>query len=244
MTIVIDVTARAVERDTYRPLFRMTDVDRRRERKVVRQPNDGPGATWEERVAASNARLANLMKPRMAAETTISDYVLLPVLAEIEDGVSTNSALKSRLHISASTVSGRCAAALRRGLIEARRDRTAPNASNTFYVLSDAGLKFLDAHREVIKRAPKSDGKVLGKSERLRPNALRNAILDAVHSGEWMSAAAIAQAIGRDSNAVSSAARRCVEWGYLERDDTTGIGTKALYRISDAGRYFRETGVA
>lgn len=43
MTRIIDIESRAMERDTYRPLFRLSDIDRRRDRKVVVRPNDGPG---------------------------------------------------------------------------------------------------------------------------------------------------------------------------------------------------------
>lgn len=43
MTRVVDIEARAMERDTYKPLFRVNDIDRRRDRKVVVRPNDGPG---------------------------------------------------------------------------------------------------------------------------------------------------------------------------------------------------------
>jgi hypothetical protein len=70
MTIVIDVTARAVERDTYRPMFRMTDVDRRRDRKVVVRPNDGPGdmavrrALARERLAKLEAKRERLALPK------------------------------------------------------------------------------------------------------------------------------------------------------------------------------------
>lgn len=223
--------------------FRRNDNDRKPAR-VVFMPNDGPGATWEERVAASQARLAKLVKPRMVYETAVSDYVLLPLLAEIASGVTTQVALKNKLAMAASTVSGRCSLAVNRGLIEARRERSGPACNNTFYVLSQSGERFLEANRDALAQVPKSDGNTKRKPERLRPNILRNAILDAMMAGQWMSSAAISEAIGRDSNAVSAAARRCVEWGYLERDDTAGIGTKALYRITEAGRYFRSTGIA
>lgn len=43
MTRIIDVEARAMERDTYRPMFRCNEIDRRKDRKIVVRPNDGPG---------------------------------------------------------------------------------------------------------------------------------------------------------------------------------------------------------
>jgi hypothetical protein len=72
----IDVTARAIERDTYRPMFHLTEVDRRKDRKVVLRPNDGPGdmavrrALARERLAKLEAKRERLALPKSRTQIT------------------------------------------------------------------------------------------------------------------------------------------------------------------------------
>lgn len=71
MTRVIDIEARAMERDTYRPMFRCNELDRRRDRKVVVRPNDGPGdiATRYELAQERKDALERRKHARAAGET-------------------------------------------------------------------------------------------------------------------------------------------------------------------------------
>lgn len=228
--------------------FHRNDNDRRPPREIVTGKLLGdPAGTWEERLAASDMRLAKLIKPRMAKDSMISDYILIPMLRAIADGVRTQNALADKLDVAVSTIAGRVSQALRREFIEARRDRLPGSGSYAIYFISDSGRDFLERHAEAIVKTPRdftrADGPKL-KKRHIPVSFLRNAILDAIADGNWHSAAQIAEKIDRDSNAVSSAARRAVDHGHIERDDTAGIGSKALYRITGAGRYYRETGIA
>ena len=63
-------------------MFHLTDVDRRKDRKVVRRPNDGPDGTWEERLARSQAALERLNRTKTSA-----NYV-----EELKDSVPRNLA--------------------------------------------------------------------------------------------------------------------------------------------------------
>lgn len=244
MTRIIDIEARAMERDTYRPLFRLTDIDRRRERKVVRMPNDGPGMTWDERMALSEARLSKLVKPKRGEEhigdSMVNDYAMGRVLTCIKRGIITQQTIAAELQLAISTIASRCAEACRRGYITARRDRVL--YSKTFYRLTEDGERFLAANP--VRKPVDHETKAEKKATNIPPSPLRDSILAYLCSGEWRTASQIAKAINKDSNHVSAAARRGVDYGHVEMRGAGGIGSIASYRITDEGRAYLKTGRA
>ena len=245
MTRIIDVEARAMERDTYRPLFRVTDVDRRQERKVFRRENDGPMGTWEERLALSDRRREKLVKPRYGEDTADSEaLVLVPILQSIIADINSQIAMHEHLGLAISTIASRCSQAARRGLIEARRVRMGAGGKDgirIFYAATRDGVHFVEANKaEYAKRMAFYERKAVEAPNKrfVPPSPLRTAILMALADGEWKSVSQIVKIIDRDSSTTSSCAARCVGNGFLERQGGGGYGSAALYRITDDGKLY------
>lgn len=235
MTRVVDIEARAMERDTYRPMFRVTDIERRRERKIVWRPNDGPGMSLEERQARSEALMAKLVRKPQQTDSMVTGHVLLPLLKAIADGVKTQKAIAKVTKLAISTIAARCSEASRKGYITSCRAKS--NSLLAIYSLTKEGTAFIASYegrkpqnfvREAVPRA----------SPYAPPATRRDAILTFLMDGEWRSAAELGEEIGTGSNRASAAVRRCVEAGLAEQKGGYGVGTKGAYRITDKGREY------
>ena len=231
MTRVVDIEARAMERDTYKPLFRVNDIDRRRDRKVVWRQNDGPGMTWEERVARSQALLAKLNKNARPADSMVMGHVLLPVLRAISEGIDTQKTIAEATKKGVGTIAARVSEALRQGLIVSRRDRTQKGCA--VYRLTKDGEAFMASYQ--VKKPDDFERSVAPKATYTPPPSRRHEVLTFLADGQWRQAIEIAEYMGRVSNQASAAVRRCVEAGYAEQMGGTGIGTRAAYRITAEG---------
>ena len=150
MTRVVDIEARALERDTYRPLFRVSDIDRRRDRKVVRMPNDGPSPTRaaDARKARERANAKRIAVPKTRKELQeeaeeAARLTILRILVETGGSCALSvfhSTTDITVNMSEKLVIGMDA----NGLVEKSRAGKDGGGSYGLVTITDAGRDYLE----------------------------------------------------------------------------------------------------
>lgn len=150
MTRIIDIEARALERDTYRPLFRLTEIDRRRERKVVRMPNDGPSPTRtaDARKARERANAKRIAMPKTRKELQeeaeeAARLTILRILVE-SGGSCALSVFHSTTDITVSMSEKLVIGMEANGLVEKSRAGKGGGGSYGLVTITDAGRDYLE----------------------------------------------------------------------------------------------------
>lgn len=149
--ITIDIAQLHSRREPYPgPQFRMNDIDKRKDRKVVRRANDGPGS-FEERQRLANRQLS-LVEARRLRYLDKTDYAMerqarqaeerrkvLEVLAETSIDLNQNEV--ARL---AEITPDRCGAVVREleiaGLLDKQTTRNGRGGREVAITVTEAGL--------------------------------------------------------------------------------------------------------